>query len=159
MLVLSFSEILVFLTSFLHCDYAAHCPAVRGTLFSLALHKSWPTAEKIISGPVPRVEQLYVQTTLTAVKRWSDQSFLFPSVWACTAQCKASREMRRVGIASGPTVSQLCRDRLRFCFALTSRAVCVLPRSLQRRGGRGTARWACLVSASTRSGLLSGHGS
>lgn len=143
-------------------DHVAHIPAMalRGAiLFSLALLKSWPTAEKIIGGHVPWVQQLYMQTTLTAVKHWPDQAFLFPSVWACMAQCKASREMLRVAIASGLAVSQLCWDRLRFCFALTSRAVCVLPRNLQRRGGKGTARWACLISASTRSGLLSGQGS
>lgn len=108
---------------------------------------------------VPWVQQLNMWTTLTAVKCWPDQTFLFPPVWACMAQCKASREMRQVGIASRPTVSQLCWDRLHFCLALTSRAVCVLPTSLWRRGGKGTTRWACLVSASDRSGLLSGQGS
>lgn len=42
-------------------DHVAHIPAMalRGAiLFSLALLKSWPTAEKIIGGHVPWVQQL-----------------------------------------------------------------------------------------------------
>lgn len=124
--------------------------ALRGTALSSAvLQERWPTAEKMITGHVPWVQQRYTETTLTAVKRWLEGPSCFPPVCVCMAQCKASREMLRVGIASGHTVSQLCWDRLHFCSALTSRPSASCQGAFRDEEGKELLRELFRIPAST----------
>lgn len=86
----------------------------RSSILKESSRKSWPTAVEMPSARPIRPSPA--------------------SALACTAHCKASREMRQVG---GSLPASCARDGLLRRLDLTSGAVCFLPRGLRRRGGEG----------------------